>query len=260
MRTPVPSTPSDEVRLLIRVTALANRFASRLLDPDDAEDLAQQVVLECLARLRRGRWRVHTSLRGVVRSIVRRRWMRSLYAGSVRGAIDAQHLQDREDCTPVWMDPEAMLEMSEAETLRATALAELPEGCRTAYLLVREEGATYRDVAAELGISIGLVAHYMRNAERHLISRVLGRRMPLQSSLRVRHRAPARRRLETSEEPRRRVSSARHAGANGTTAGSTVKSARPRQIYAEKSANNARTTANVAEPTPTYEKASSTFG
>ena len=41
MRTVIPSNPADEPRVLLEVTALANRCAGRLTDPDDADDLAR---------------------------------------------------------------------------------------------------------------------------------------------------------------------------------------------------------------------------
>ena len=260
MRTAIPSNPSDETRLLLRVTALANRFASRLVDPDDADDLAQQVVLECLARLRCGRWHVRTSLRAFVRSMVRHRLIRNEDVANGRGGVDARYEEDRADGPPAWMDPAAMVEMKEAETIRERALADLSERCRAAYLLVREEEAPYRDVAAKLGISVGLVAYYVRNAERHLASRVLDRRVPSPSSRSVDHRSAAGRRPASGEAPRRRVPSAPHAGAIVKTTRATVKVARPRQMVSETRLIHARSTAKVAEPKPNYEKASPTVG
>ena len=77
-----PATSDDEARLLTRVSTLANRAARGLAqlgleDFDSADDLAQQVVLDCLVRLRTGRWRVHTSLKALVTSMV---WRKSAYA------------------------------------------------------------------------------------------------------------------------------------------------------------------------------------
>ena len=260
MCTALPSSPSDEASLLLRVTELANRFASRLVEPQDVDDLVQQIVLDCLVRLRTDRWRVRTSLRGVVRSMVRRRWIRNMINAKCRGAADARHLANQNDYEPEWMDSDMMLELSEAETVRAQALAELPERCCTAYLLVREEKATYRDVAAGLGISIGLVANYVKNAERHLTARVLGRRTLSLSSLRSNHRSPDGRRSVAGEAPRRRVVRAGDGGETATTVRATVTSARTRQIFAEMTPNGERTTANVDETTATVEQASPNFG
>ena len=260
MRTAIPSDPSEEARLLVKVTALANRFARRLLPPDDAEDMAQQVVLDCLMRLRTGRWYVHTTLRALVRDMVRRKFMWGLRGASGRKARDAQHLDERTACPPMWMDPAVTLEMKEAEALRAQALAELPERCRAAFLLVRNEGVTHREVAARLGISLRLVASHVVNAERHLASRVLDAGAPTKAPPSM-GRRPRRRRLATRGEVRpREVVRARRDGSTPNGTCPSVNAARTRQVLAETSLTYGRTTAIVDETTPTFEQASSISG
>jgi DNA-binding CsgD family transcriptional regulator len=191
--------------------------------------------------------------------MVRNRLIRNTQVASGRGGVDALYEEDRADGTPVWMNPEAMVEMSGAETVREQALAELTEPCRTAYLLVREKVMTYRDVAAKLDISVGTVANYVKNAEQHLASRMLGRRVTSRLPRRVGHRAVAPRRRASGEAPPRRVVSAAHAGATVRSTRTTVKLSQPRQMHAEATALHSRPIANVAEPTSNYERARPPF-
>jgi hypothetical protein len=192
--------------------------------------------------------------------MVRNRFLRNEGVAIRRDGVDARYEGDRAAGTPEWMESAAMVEIKEAEAIHAQALSELTERCRSAYLLVHEEKMLYRDVATKLGISIGLVANHVRNAQLHLAARILGPGMPSWSTLRAAHPRPRRRAPMTIEPPRRRVTSAPPARAMLKGARPTAKPARPKQIYAEPTATNSRRMAIVAEPTPTYEKASPTFG
>src|SRR5258705_1483177 len=152
MNSDIPRDSSAEARLLSKISALALRSARRVLrrkdeDLDAAHDLAQQVVLDCLVRLRTGRWRVHTSLDALVAAMVWRKHAWGMRGEQHRAERGAQYLDEREAQTPMWMDPEAIVEERENETLYRRALSELPARCREAFLLVRDEGVSCRDAA-----------------------------------------------------------------------------------------------------------------
>lgn len=68
-----PTCGETHERLLITIAALARTRARALLSPDQADDIAQDVVLECLLKLREGSVIDQRSLGGLVRQMVRRR-------------------------------------------------------------------------------------------------------------------------------------------------------------------------------------------
>jgi RNA polymerase sigma-70 factor (ECF subfamily) len=86
---------------------------------------------------------------------------------------EEQFMAERSARCPEWMNPARGCEQREEELIRAQALEELPENCRSAFLLVRDEGATRREVARRLGISFGLVVNHVARAERHLADRLI---------------------------------------------------------------------------------------
>lgn len=176
---------SEEARLLANISTLASRFARRLLATesaeraDDAEDIAQSVVLNCLMLIRAGRWRVDTNLEAFVASITWREHALSRRRSANRGEHDAQFLADRMAQHPAWMDAEASLGEGEDTRMRRLVLSWLPEKCRESYRLVREEGASHREAARLLGVSPGKVIRHVARAERLLASQLLGvRAMP----------------------------------------------------------------------------------
>ena len=175
----LPPDASEEARLLTQVSVLANRFARRLVKAEDAADIAQDVVLKCLVRMRSGRWRIDTTLDALVASAVWRHHATLLGRSAPRRGWESQFVAERAAQTPVWMDPAAVVDEGDDEAFRERVLSELPARSRDAFLLVREQGASYLAVADRLGMSAGTVAAHVRRAEHHLAARLLGRRLPL---------------------------------------------------------------------------------
>ena len=170
---------SEEARLLADISTLATRFARKLLasEPDEradeAEDIAQSVVLNCQTLIRARRWRVDTSLEALVASITWREHAFSKRRSTNRSERDAQFLAEREAQHPAWMDAEASVREGENTRMRSLALSRLPTRCRESYRLVREDGATYREAARQLGTTVWKVDRDVARAERLLASRML---------------------------------------------------------------------------------------
>lgn len=168
MEAVAPHDASDEARLLTDISHLAHRFARRLAGPEAAEDLAQDVVLDCLVRIRSGRWHVQRSLEAFISAAVWRNHADALRRSGHRRARDAQHLQERAESRSSWMDPALALEERELEAARERALMTLPRACRQVYAIVREEEVSYDAVATRLGISRATVCSHVAMAQRRL--------------------------------------------------------------------------------------------
>src|SRR5262249_8550102 len=70
------------------------------------------------------------------------------------------------------IDPVRVLGAKEELHAATAALLSLPERTRTVFVLRRLEGRRYRDIAAQLGISVSAVEKHMVRAIQHLSSRM----------------------------------------------------------------------------------------
>jgi RNA polymerase sigma-70 factor (ECF subfamily) len=153
--------------LIVEIHRLAREFAGKRVAADVADDIAQDICLECLVKIRAGRWSVrHSDLAVFVRGVVRRRvvdWLRRREHGDERNAEHARELEEGEHA---WMSPELLLEERELAVVREETLRELPTACRRAYLMVREEGESYKGAARRLGVSRSAVSAHIVTAQR----------------------------------------------------------------------------------------------
>ena len=151
--------------------ALARYFRARVRDSSEVDDLVQEVFARII--MRKGMQPVE-HLGGYVFQTAA-----SVFADRARrrGARRADaHVQfDPERHGDQDLDPHRLL--SGKEDLRAVvaALLALPVRTRTIFVLHRLEGQKYRDVAAQLGISVSAVEKHMVRAIQHL-SATLGAR------------------------------------------------------------------------------------
>jgi RNA polymerase sigma-70 factor (ECF subfamily) len=173
MDTDAHHEPIDEARFVAEVYRVASKCARRLARAGDAEDIAQDVVLKCLLRLRNNRWRMDRSPNALVSSITRRTCKNRKRNDERRESRDAQYLAERTAVAPAWMNPaQANDEEKDCESYER-ALSELPAGCRSTFLLVREHGMTYREVAVREGISLRTIAKRVARAEAFLADRLM---------------------------------------------------------------------------------------
>lgn len=163
----LPRRIPPQERLLIRIADLAWQHASHLGGADFADDLAQDVVLECLVkvRTRSGRLTART-LNAFVRQVVRRRWLDSLRLAHRRATREQEHSRETTNGTRLWMSPELTLVDAELARFREHTLASLPSACRRSYLMVREEDASYQLTADLLGVSRATVNAHVVAAQR----------------------------------------------------------------------------------------------
>lgn len=144
-------------------------FRRRVRCPDTAADLAQETQLRVWLRSREGQidnprafaFRVAENL---VVDHCRRQAIREICI-----PLEDEHTDTVAACDPA---PEYSLEQKQRLNRLNEALSELPEKCRSAFLLNRLEGLSHKAIAARLGVSESMVAKYLAQAMRHCRSRV----------------------------------------------------------------------------------------
>src|SRR5262249_41127646 len=88
----------------------------------------------------------------VVNNRIRNRWRASHRRDAAESAYGL--LATR---TPVWADPAAALDEGELRRHIDASVAAMSVGAREVFLLVRDDGLSYKEVAARLGVSVSTV-------------------------------------------------------------------------------------------------------
>jgi RNA polymerase sigma factor (sigma-70 family) len=170
---PTSSTDEDtEARLLAFIAAIARQHAAKYLNAEEADDLARDVMTECLAGMRAGTWVVRVSLVSLVSTMTRTRALNVLQQRRHRQERETEFSQFIEATMHTWMSPELTLEEQTLGKLHERMLASLPHNCRLAYTMVREERVRYQAVADRLGISRLAVCKRVVTAQHHLRERL----------------------------------------------------------------------------------------
>jgi DNA-directed RNA polymerase specialized sigma24 family protein len=128
----LPPGSTNEEACLITISTIARRYARKRVPLDVAEELTQDVILECLVHLRAGRrWTDTTSLTAYVRKMVRRR------------ANDSRRYERRRSRNATGRLQDLTIEGLELLSFHARSLARLSNSCRRACRMVREDKASY---------------------------------------------------------------------------------------------------------------------
>jgi RNA polymerase sigma-70 factor (ECF subfamily) len=161
-RDPTPA-PLDESAA--HRQALIQFFRRKLRDPQEIEDLVQEVYLRLAARgsgerIENVAGYLFQTAAAVLADYFRRR--------SVRHAGD--HVEfDADRHAESDFDAERVLASKQALGNAVAALRELPERTRWIFVWRRLEGHQYKDIASRLGISVSAVEKHMVRAMHHLI-------------------------------------------------------------------------------------------
>jgi RNA polymerase sigma factor (sigma-70 family) len=141
---------------------LINWLRKRLFQPDGAADLAHDTFVhllgrpQLLAELHTPRAWLSTVARGLLIDKLRRQQYERAYREAML------HLPE-----PEAPSPEQQWLMLELLTRIDALLDGLSANARTAFLMSRLEGLTYKEIAARLGVSVASVEKYMAAAVRH---------------------------------------------------------------------------------------------
>jgi RNA polymerase sigma factor (sigma-70 family) len=123
--------------------------------------------LDCLIQMRAGEWKVAPE--AVVSYVFRAVEHEAIdYARrrKARKAQDKAHGREMEAGVHAWMRPDTSGADRELQTLYTRTLESLPPACRRTYVMVREQGMTYEDVAHALGVSRSAVSANIVRAQR----------------------------------------------------------------------------------------------
>jgi RNA polymerase sigma-70 factor (ECF subfamily) len=151
--------------------SLAGFFRRRVNDPDEVEDLVQEVFARVVARdstepiAHLGSYIFQTAA-SVFADRNRRRLSRR---------ADAHVAFDPDQHGGTDFDAVRVLAGREALSAATAALLSLPERSRTVFVLHRLEGRGYREIGEQLGISVSAVEKHMVRAAHHLSVRLKGK-------------------------------------------------------------------------------------
>lgn len=140
-----------------RVFNLLRRLCA---DSTAAEDLAQETFLRAHAAL--ATWRARGSLSS---------WLVGIAIRCYRNSRRQARAEDRLDeglAAGIGFDPLSALATSEARTLLDSAILQLPDTSREAFVLVYVECLSYKEAAALLEIPIGTVQSRLASAKERL--------------------------------------------------------------------------------------------
>lgn len=167
MKIPATLGVDTEADLLLEITALARRSARRVVGAEAARDIAQDIVLEMLVRMRESPESIDlTRLPGLVCEMARGRARDMRRQERRRERPNGDYMTELTDSTHSWMHPDAAVHETELAAFRERLLATLPEKCRSAYLLVREDGCSYAEAGTRLGMSTRSVHAQVTRAQR----------------------------------------------------------------------------------------------
>jgi RNA polymerase sigma-70 factor (ECF subfamily) len=183
MKIPATLGADTEADLLLEISALARRTARRIVGTDAARDVAQDIVLELLVRMREGAESIDPArLPGLVCEMARCRARDQLRRERRREKPNGDFMRELTDSTHSWMHPDAAVHEAELTAFRESSLEKLPERCRAAYLLVREEGLSYAEAGTRLGMSTRSVHAQVARAQRLFREELPQQGVPVTSS------------------------------------------------------------------------------
>jgi RNA polymerase sigma factor (sigma-70 family) len=164
----------DTDALLLHIETMALAQARDIVPKHAVGDVAHDVVLHCLVKMREGNWDVppHDVTRHVRRMVLSRA-VDDLRGRHRRDGRELIHGRELTRATHAWMSPEVITEERVLGDLLARKVAELPPRCRRAYVMVRERSVPYKAAAKLLGISPSAVSRHVVRAQRYLRSQLL---------------------------------------------------------------------------------------
>ncbi len=147
--------------------ALCAFIRRQISSPEVAEGLVQDIFLD-LWRPRR-EWIPNRSVRAYLYGAARNKTIKYIEHQQVVRRWEAR---ERHREPPSTRSPEETLRYREMQEAIQKAIGELPERRRMVFVLSREHGLTYKEIAASMDISVSTVEVQMWRALKHLRARL----------------------------------------------------------------------------------------
>lgn len=163
MSAPVPDPASDGPERLLAESDWVRRLARRLVDPDRADDLAQEALLRGLEEPPKAGWPLRSWLGGVVRNLARQ----ERRAGSRRRTREAAAARPE----PLPSTHDALVRLQEHETVVRAVLA-LDEPYRTTVVLRFYDQLAPRTIARRMEVPVSTVKTRLARALTQLRGRL----------------------------------------------------------------------------------------
>lgn len=139
---------------------------SYLCDDIMAETVVEDVIYNIWEI--REKLNIHTSLRSYLIRSVKNRAINYLQQEYIAKEVSVNSLQDYTEIESFYfIEEEHPLEKileTELENTIATAVDNLPEECRKAFIMSRYHDMKYEEIAAQMGISVNTVKYHIKNA------------------------------------------------------------------------------------------------
>lgn len=160
-------TRAAQNELILEIQRYARAFARGLVKRQDVDDVAGEVIVLCLERLRSGAWRkLPKNLQALVRQLVkarvadRQREQRLAERYDMRMQWGGEPAEQACDADDAGWDEESIFVYQQA------GMDRLPPRCRQAYRMVRVEDASYKEAAARMNVSVATIREYVVQAHR----------------------------------------------------------------------------------------------
>ena len=171
MPTTARPTTAQTDALVIQVSTVGRQAARRPLilhNLADADDIAQDVTLDCLAGFRSGKQEIITTdVARFVWTLPIRRALNVARAADRRDTRATASIQDEGEVR-AWMSHGAMVEYAELEALAALAVAALPLMCRRVFLVVGDDDTSYAAIALTLSITRDTPSEHLETGQPRL--------------------------------------------------------------------------------------------
>ncbi len=151
--------------LIVEIAALAGQFATQFARSDEADDVAEEVVLECLELIRGNAWPAVKSLPSFVNRIVARRVFDHAEREQNSVDRDAEYGPALHPSNFGRLSPLEELEAAEVMAACREALAHVRPAAAAVYVAVRDQGMSTSEAAEALALSANAVRAHLRRAE-----------------------------------------------------------------------------------------------